>query len=196
MWSNFEEFYHNWVYTGTDVSLSSSFCPGIVSPSSTAQRAESSFTDQVPWWMHTASALSGSSVRDCQGQKFSLLTYFYIEVCCWSECFPVSFQTWVHGLMLHMLFLCSFVGAFFPPPRGREVCGNGRKWKDRIFQVLNTMNIFLSGTEEKLLGNGWRKGPAESICADQETTEWNQKLGLFCVSGSTSKYCLLFNVWT
>ena len=73
--------------------------------------------DQVPLWMHgmllSLGPLSGVA---------RLLMYFYIEDCCLLEYFPMSFQTLVHSLMLHMLFLCFFVAVFFfPPEEGKFV---------------------------------------------------------------------------
>lgn len=46
----------------------------------------------------------------------------------------MSFQTWVHGLMLHMLFLCSFVGAFFPPPEEGKFVETGENEKIGFFR--------------------------------------------------------------
>lgn len=140
------------MYKGTNASLLdfALCCPVIIPWGSMSQRAESSFLHRpgAPWTPRAVSASPGV----CQGHRFSLHVYFHIEAFSWFESLLPSLADFfcsVHGLMLHMLFLCFFAGAFFQ--RRESWAKQGKRWKDRTFLSLNMMDTSLWGTEENVL---------------------------------------------
>lgn len=124
-------------------------CPWVV-----CHRAASSFASQVSLWAHFCCLMVPGEIQSLQ--------VFYRDVLVvWHSLKPA------HGLLLHMLFLCSFVGAF-SFQRGK-ICQN--RWEGRMF--FQPFNMSTSLCEGVCTGEGhqdlslWPRGPKVELEASE-----------------------------
>lgn len=158
------------------------------------QRAESSFPHRRPWGRTQRVLLFQGPLLGIAKARNSEIVCFYIEVVDWSVFLCPSKLRFAVSC-----YTCCFYVRWWKPfcPQGEESLWKWEKMKRYYFSGLKHDEHISGGGDWGEAGREWVKKRASGVhlCWPGDH-KWNQKMRLFfCLSGSTSKCCLLFKAW-